>query len=285
MKHKLLLFVGLFLSISAFSQVAKTLHVTTPGTLNSLMTDNEKQHVTDLTVTGNIPDTATNVDRVIISNGDVKTVTTVSGNTFSAKVVVAMGSNALIVQGYNSSDLTKPLTKEKIVNVTGVENTAGGRNALIPSRVVYVLQWKTNGTDIDIYSTDKNNGTIWYSNKTVTPGVLDYDNTSGYGPEVISYRHNDNNVFQDGSFDVDVHFFSGSTATAYSIDVILNEMDTAHKNILHYESKVSLPSGNSSEDGANGSGASRFNNILNVGCDAQRLCSLKSLDDSKLELK
>ena len=54
MKHKLLLFVALFLSISAFSQVVKTVHVTTPGTLNSLMTDDEKQHVTDLTVTGSI---------------------------------------------------------------------------------------------------------------------------------------------------------------------------------------------------------------------------------------
>ena len=238
-----------------------------------------------ITVTGNIPDTVTNVDRVIVSNGDVRTITTISGNTFSAKVVVAMGDNALVVQGYNSSDLTTPITKEKIVNITGVENTTGGRNALIPSRVVYILQWKTNGTDIDLYSTDKNSATIWYGNKNVSPGILDYDNSSGYGPEVISYAHNDSDVFVDGAFDIDVHFYGGSTATAYSIDVIVNEMNSANRIIKHYESKVLLLSGNSSEDGADGSGNSRFNNILKISCDSQRLCSIGGIDNNKLELK
>ena len=65
----------------------------------------------------------------------------------------------------------------------------------------------------------------------------------------------------------------------------MNEMDPTKRDIKHYESIVSLPSGNSSERGPTGSGNSRFNDILKVGCDAQDLCSISYFSPSKLELK
>jgi len=257
-------------------KLSPELEVTSP-------TDNSNVNNRVISITGNVPDTATNVDRIVITNGSIRTIATIaSDKSFSSDVVVVMGSNTLIVQGYNSSDLTKPLTKEKIVNITGLENTSGGRNALVPSRIALVLRWKTNGTDIDIYSTDRNNETIWYANKSVSPGFLDYDDTSGYGPEVISYRKTDATIYVDGKFDIDVHFYSGSTATAYSLDVIMNETDSANMKVRHYESTQILPSSNLSENSPTGSGNSRFNDVLSVSCNTQRLCSINAVDTTKL---
>ncbi len=234
-----------------------------------------------ITVSGEVPETATNVDRVIVSNGDIKTVTTIAADkTFTADVVVTMGSNTLIVQGYNSSNLHTPLTKEKIINVIGVESASTGQNALVPSRIALVLRWATNGTDIDIYSTDKNDETIWYGNRSVLPGFLDHDDTSGLGPEVISYQDTGDDIYNDGTFDIDIHYFSGSAATAYSLDVIMNE-NSPNQIIRHYESTQSLPNGNSSEDGPTGSGNSRFNDVLSIICNDQKICSIGRVDLSK----
>ena len=250
--------------------------------------DSVNNRVVQISGTVPINDIEGGIDIIkVINLGSTTTTTVDSSGHFQINAVVAINKNILKFQGFKQKEdrSYKAVTKVKQLKLIGVENITGGQNALIPSRVVYVLQWKTNGTDIDIYSTDKNGATIWYRNESVTPGILDFDNTSGYGPEVISYRHNNSDVYVNGIFDVDVHFFSGSTSTAYSIDVITNEMDASHRDIKHYESKVSLPSGNSSENGANGSGNSRFNNILKVGCDRQRVCSLSYFSPRKLELK
>ena len=50
----ILLLFCLFLSTVGKSQVFKTINVTTPGTLSTLLTENELSTVTDLTITGNI---------------------------------------------------------------------------------------------------------------------------------------------------------------------------------------------------------------------------------------
>jgi uncharacterized protein YfaP (DUF2135 family) len=236
-----------------------------------------------ISVTGSVPVEANDVDRVIVTNGNIKTIAVVhSDNQFSAEVVVAMGDNILKLQGYNSQDMTKALTKEKILNVVGVEKTSSGRNALIPSRIAYVLRWNTNNTDVDIYSTDKNNQTIWFDNKSVLPGFLDFDHENGYGPEVVSYRKTDDSVYVNGSFKVDIHFFKGSGSTKYSLDVVLNETDAANRRTYHFDSAMSLSQSNSDQKGPDGTGSSRFNDILTIECNDQRICTLSAFEQSKL---
>lgn len=241
----------------------------------------ENRRVTS--VVGSIPSGATDVDRVIVSNGTFKTIAAVAANgSFSADIVMTMGQNTLVVKGYNSSDLSKPITQDSVVNVTGIASTTGGANALVPSKVAFVLNWKTDVTDVDLYSTDKRNETIYFGNSVASPGYLDHDNTTGYGPEVIAYRDMSNNVFVNGQFYVDVHYFDGSIATYYSIDVILNETDEANKIIRHYEAVQPLPYGDESDSGPTGSGGSRFNNVLIVNCNAEQVCGIGYVDSSKL---
>lgn len=54
MKKLILLCCVLVLAFGTWSQVSKTITVTTAGTLTSLLTDNEKSTITNLTIEGTI---------------------------------------------------------------------------------------------------------------------------------------------------------------------------------------------------------------------------------------
>lgn len=231
-------------------------------------------------IQGKVPDEIRDsTNSIRVTNRGATTVGEINADgTFSIGVVVTLGENLIKLQGFNG---TQAVTTPTLLKINGVEGTSSGRNALLASRVAFVLRWNTS-TDIDLYSTDKDNGTIWYSNDSVPPGSLDYDNTSGYGPEVITYSKTDDAIYSNGKFDIDVHYYSGSPPTAYSLDVIMNETDPTNVKLRHYESKQSLPSGNSSQNGPTGSGDARFNDVLSVVCNSNRICSIGSVDDTKL---
>lgn len=236
-----------------------------------------------VSIAGNIPDedgARESVSKVTVTVNGIATDTTMnSDGSFVADVVVTLGDNIIKAQGFSGST---PVTNEEIITIQGVESTSTGRNALIASRAVFILRWDTNATDLDIYSTDKNDGTIWYSDGTEGPGNLDYDDISGFGPEVISYRSTNDDVYVNGTFDVDVHYYSGSQSTNYTLDVVLNETEGSNRRLLKFNSIVPHTQSNSSQDGPRGSGASRFNDILAVSCSSQRICSLAGIDNSKL---
>ncbi|PMG29725.1 hypothetical protein BCU94_02945 [Shewanella sp. 10N.286.52.C2] len=234
-----------------------------------------------VSISGNIPEEAReSTSKVTVTANGIATDTTLnSDGSFVADVIVTLGDNIIKAQGFSGST---PVTNEEIIIIQGVESSSTGRNALIASRAVFVLRWDTHSTDLDIYSTDKNGGTIWYSDKTEGPGNLDYDNTSGFGPEVVSYRSTNDDVYVNGTFDVDVHYYSGSPSTNYTLDIVLNETGGSNRRLLKFDSVVPHTQSSSSQDGPSGSGVSRFNDILTVSCSSQRICSLAGFDASKL---
>lgn len=234
-----------------------------------------------VSIVGNIPEEARDsVSKVTVTANGIATDTVMnSDGSFVADLVVTLGDNIIKAQGFSGSN---PITNEEIITIQGVESQSTGRNALIPSKVVFVLRWDTNFSDIDIYSTDKNNETIWYSDQTKGPGNLDYDNTRGFGPEVVSYRATDDDIYMNGTFDVDVHYYSGSPSSNYTLDVVVNETEGGNRRSLKFESIVPLTESNSSQNRPTGSGVSRFNDILTISCSSQSICSLSGIDTSKL---
>ena len=42
---------------------------------------------------------------------------------------------------------------------------------------------------------------------------------------MVSYRATDDDVYVNGTFDIDVHYYSGSPSTNYTLDVVLNETE------------------------------------------------------------
>ena len=65
------------------------------------------------------------------------------------------------------------------------------------------LSWN-NGTDVDLWVTDPSGTKIWWQRRfSETGGKLDWDDTSGFGPENIFW----NEGAPDGTYKVEVHYF------------------------------------------------------------------------------
>ena len=239
-------------------------------------------------IVGSIPAEARDeTDKVVVTTNGIRTETTLNRDgSFAADVVVSFGKNTITAQGFKAQgfNANSPTTNEEGITIKGVRSSSTGRNALIPSRIVFVLRWNTNGTDIDIYATDKNGGTIWFADRREGPGNLDYDDTNGFGPEVVSYRETGDDVYVNGTFDVDVHYYRGSPDTDYTLDVIVNEEGAGIRRSYKYRSKTPLTVSNSRQAGPGGSGSSRFNGVLSVSCNAGRICQVSGYDSSKLSI-
>ena len=155
MKYKLLLFVGLFLSLNAFSQVEKTVHVATVGTLNSLMTDDEKQNITDLTVTGNIDardvrimrDRMTKLEKLNLFDVNIKAYTGIQGPNFDTKIVYPENEFPEY-SFYNSTTGTGKRSLKTVIlpeNLTSVGEKSfyysGLQNLILSNSINRVKEW------------------------------------------------------------------------------------------------------------------------------------------------
>ena len=113
---------------------------------------------------------------------------------------------------------------------------------------------------------------------------LDDDDVSGFGPEVISYRSPNHEIYTYGTFDIDVHYYNGSPSTSFTLDAILNETDSDKRRLYRFESMTPLTDADGFASSGSGgqAGTSRFNNILRIWCDRHSSCLLHSFDESKL---
>ena len=228
-----------------------------------------------VTVRGSMPEEGRDATKeVIVTANGIETRTALNlDGSFAADVVIGFGDNSIKAQGFD--DQATPVTNETGITIEGVASLSTRPNALIPSRVVFVLRWDTDRTDIDLHSTDGEGGHIYFRRRTVGPGNLDRDDVFGFGPEVISYRETDDNVYVNGTFDVDVVYFSGfragSPATNYTLDVILNESGVGDRRLRRFESITPLTRSDR-----------RFNSILGIFCGSERVCGLDHYDNTKL---
>ena len=228
-----------------------------------------------VTVRGSMPEEGRDATKeVIVTANGIETRTALNlDGSFAADVVIGFGDNSIKAQGFD--DQATPVTNETGITIEGVASLSTRPNALIPSRVVFVLRWDTDRTDIDLHSTDGDGGHIYFGRRTVGPGNLDRDELYGFGPEVISYRETDDNVYVNGTFDVDVHYFSGFRggypATNYTLDVILNESGVGDRRLRRFESITPLTRSDR-----------RFNDILGIFCGSERVCGLDHYDNTKL---
>ena len=236
-----------------------------------------------IAITGTIPEEARDeVDKVVITANGLETDAVLrSDGSFSEQVLVFLGDNVVTAQGFTGNTAVTELAS---IALEGVESSSSGRNQLVSTRVGFVLRWDTP-TDVDLYSTDPFGSTIWFGGKVKAPGFLDVDDISGFGPEVISYRSPAHDVYvHDGTFDVDVHYYSGAPATNFTLDVILNETDGNNRRLYRYRSVTPLTgadrSASSRPTGA--SGTSRFNDIVKVRCSGAGVCQMDRFDETKL---
>ncbi len=124
------------------------------------------------------------------------------------------------------------------------------------SKMLVTLTWDTANTDLDLYVTDPTNNTSWYGHKVTTDGgTLDFDITSGYGPEHFTLLTS-NTVRYNSPYAVKVHYYSdhltGTTiSTNYTVTIKLYE-GTPREQTFWYRGNLSSDSSANDDPGSTG---------------------------------
>jgi hypothetical protein len=124
-------------------------------------------------------------------------------------------------------------------------------NSTVAGNVIYVtLTWDAQ-PDVDLYVTDPTGSTSYWSNPvTADGGVLDIDDTSGYGPE--HWTLTTNNVVRWGEpYTIRLHYYDGDGPTSYSVTVTTNE-GTIYETTQTYTGVISSSNMDNYEPGSFG---------------------------------
>lgn len=99
------------------------------------------------------------------------------------------------------------------------------------------LTWNTQ-TDVDLWLTEPDGTRIWYQNtSSASGGELDYDNTTGFGPENIFYL----NEAPSGEYTVEVNYYSGApTVTNYNVVVKNGNNVNTYSGVLDTDDQTNL---------------------------------------------
>jgi len=240
-------------------------------------------------VKGQIPQNLrSTTDVVRISTGGVSWLADVDENDrFSSGAVMRIGQNIITVTplGDEVGGIRSPVGNAASVIVQGVASTGQERNALVPSAAVFILRWNKRA-DVDLYATDSSGASVWYGNRMQGNGSLDVDDVDGLGPEVITYRDLTGSDLQDESIDIGIHYFEGTEAVDFSLDVILNESRGSDIRRRYYVSREPLTDATGSVNtgvDASGQGSDRFNEVVSINCDNAGICSLGMIDAQRIE--
>lgn len=79
---------------------------------------------------------------------------------------------------------------------------------VMPADLITTLTWARGQSDIDLHVTDPEGNHVYYSNMTAPTGAnLDFDNTSGYGPEHYTISSAEGDRMPEGKYKVEVVYY------------------------------------------------------------------------------
>jgi uncharacterized protein YfaP (DUF2135 family) len=142
----------------------------------------------------------------LVVNGFARWIDVRAGK-FTATIVVSRGNNSLEVVAANKAGQGR--------------DSVNFFSDVPPVDMQVVLSWDTDGTDVDLHVTDPSGEECFYSHrKTAIGGMLDVDDTDGYGPEVFTLAH-----AASGQYRVEVKYYSshGHPQTGCRVQVVLFE--------------------------------------------------------------
>ncbi len=149
--------------------------------------------------------------------------------------------------GEFSQDIAVEASGDEEINSVVVSADAGSHHAeatssftadVAPSALRVTLTWDTGGTDVDLWVTDPDGEACGYSNPSTASGLtLDFDNTSGYGPENITTTS-----AIPGTYSVRVNYYEdnddeGANPSGCTVVVRLNE-GSPQESITTYHGSV-----------------------------------------------
>ncbi len=146
---------------------------------------------------------------VVILNGQ-QSVMDASGGTFNVTLILVPGTNYIRARATNAAGTA--FSEEFTVEYTP---PPGGEYYF---RIT--LTWD-RATDIDLHVWSPSDEHSCYWNESIGAGELDYDNTSGYGPENFTC-----DTLEDGRFKPAINYYSGSPAVGCVVRVTTGTLAT-----------------------------------------------------------
>lgn len=172
------------------------------------------------TLTG---DLASGRDVVAYLNGPQRIDLGSDVSQFNREVPIKFGENTLII-------LAGDMSQQSMWYQNGATLVRTFEGTLAPFVFRSTLTWNKAG-DVDLYVTEPGGGTSWYSSKTTSNGLsLDFDNTSGYGPENITLSPERGDTVLEGDYKIRVHYYRGEGPVSGQVAVSTYEGQDNQKN-------------------------------------------------------
>jgi uncharacterized protein YfaP (DUF2135 family) len=171
----------------------------------------------------------------------------VTGSSFSAKVILRSGDNTIYIEVTNSLG-------QKGCKVIAIRSTTAA------TTISVTLTWNLPQTDVDLYVIQPDLEVAWYNHKTTTiGGRLDVDNTSGFGPENYFLSSAENDTVLSGVYSIGVHYYDDHQAdgetpvrpVGWAVDILLNE-GTPSESRQHFSGTLSNANSSNHIPGSSG---------------------------------
>jgi uncharacterized protein YfaP (DUF2135 family) len=169
-----------------------------------------------VTISGTVSDVE--VTQAMLYVNDESQSIAVNNGYFANVVVLLRGTNTIRVEAV---DTQQRIASDQVTILCDIP--------AVDIRVT--LTWNTSGTDLDLYVTDPNQETVYYSHKnSAIGGQLDVDDTNGYGPE--NFTLDDGEAIQ-GEYTVYVRHYGGNLPSTATVVILLHE-DDANESVTTY---------------------------------------------------
>ncbi len=167
------------------------------------------------TVTGQVVDVTTGLGvsgvSVRVRDASEYTTTTATNGSFTFDIPVGTQTLTFTIAGFVIPDYQVNVIEDRLTSVP--ESAIIANPALSPDEIRIVLTWGADPRDLDSHLMTPSGHHIYYASRNpVGAGAnLDYDDTTGYGPETITITE-----MQEGRYRYFVHRFSGQGTLAGS---------------------------------------------------------------------
>ncbi len=214
-------------------------------------TADEEINAHEATLAGSLSGDLNSAARLLANVKGVWQTVPVSSGSFNAEIPISYGDNTIVLLAGVSMSNQSNWYKNSAVLFRNVEGTLAATDLLT------TLTWNQSNTDVDLYVTDPNGDTAYYVTDGTDSGlVLDFDNTSGYGPEHITLTSDTDGQVLEGTYTVRVHYFSNhreeDSLASGTVTVVINE---GEENQASETAAFSFSTDNSSNAAPGGTGA------------------------------
>jgi hypothetical protein len=167
---------------------------------------------------------------IVLNQGSPTSVPVDESGNFSVTLSLNVGTNTLgfVTKGYNGNGVLLSVPNTQLKPFQIIVNAS-------EAVILATLTWDTDGTDLDLYTIDPTGDySCYFHEVTASGGALDFDNTTGYGPE--HWTLNTDDIVQWGeTYTFRVHYYDDhvdplpgpAIPTHWTVNVLLYE-GTSH---------------------------------------------------------